>query len=238
MSLRQVFCYHATALLMAGAFLIPAVAHSQIATGAATQYFVEVQQVEKCSSSACTSPFVLGSTTQSFDIASASVGAQIGSYASTDGMPVGRTFTHIRLTMSRTIRVVGSATGGALAGITASTCTTDTSNDSGVAGAATAAADGIEGAGTATLQDLFVPTPGSFSGLPTSSSYTAQGIELPMTATTFRVTLALTSPHVVSEQPPLINVSFNTQTALGAFNGGSNNCKMIPQPPSVSISIQ
>ncbi len=230
--------------LIAGAVLFTvSPARAQLATGVATEYIIEVQKIdevqkiEKCTSASCGTSFVLGSSTTSFDIAAASVGAAIGSYASTDGLPIGTTFTHVRVTLSRTIKITGAATDGALAGISANTCTTDAGNDGGASGAAATAADGVEGAATATQQDLFVPTPTSFSGLPTELSYTNAGIFLPMDSTSFKITYELTSPHTVTDQPPLISVKFGTQTALGAFND-SNACKMVPQPPSVTITVQ
>jgi len=223
------------------AFVNSPTVQAQIATGVATQYTIQVMEVALCKSSACTSASILGSSTTSFDIASSSAGSDVGSYAETSGLPLGTTFSHIRVTMSRTITIDGSITNaGNLAGIANTTCRTDTANGAGATGAAATAADGIEGTGVAnSTQDLFVPTPLSFAGgtLPTNASYTNEGIALPMGATSFVMTKALAAPVTIDEEEPEITASFGTQTALGAFNGGANNCKMVPQPPSVTISI-
>ena len=229
------------AALLLGTFAIATTARAQIGTGTATQYTIQVTQIALCASSTCGSPVMLGNTSQSFDIASAAVGGALGSFASTSGLPVGTTFTHLQTTMSRTISIDGTVTDGAnLAGITNTACRTDTANDGGAAGAAATAGDGAEGAGTSSAQDLFVPTPLSFGGgtLPTTASYTNEGIGLPLGASTMTYMVALSSPFTTTSEEPSINIAFNTQSALGTFNGGANNCKMVPQPPVVTISIE
>jgi hypothetical protein len=214
---------------------------AQVATGAADQYSVQVNEVALCSDSSCSTVFILGNSPTTFDIASAAAGADVGSFSDAAGLQLGAIFTHIRITISRTITVDGSITdGGNLAGIANTTCRTSAANDGGAAANATTAADGSEGTGTAnTAQALFVPSPLSFGGgtLPTNASYTDEGVTIPLGASTLIVTKALTDSFTVAEEPPSIKVSFNTATALGAFNGGANDCKMIPQPPTMSITI-
>lgn len=78
--------------------------------GAATKYEVNVLSVSLCQSSSCTSPVTVGSSSQSFDIASAAVGSAIGSYASFDSVTTG-TYTHIQVVVSRSFTISGSALG-------------------------------------------------------------------------------------------------------------------------------
>lgn len=76
--------------------------------GPATKYEVNVLSVALCASSACSSPVTVGSSSRSFDIASASVGSAIGSYANFDSVTEG-TYTHIQVVVSRTFTLSGTA---------------------------------------------------------------------------------------------------------------------------------
>lgn len=78
--------------------------------GAATKYEVNVQSVALCQNSTCSSPVTVGSSAQSFDIASAAVGSAIGSYANFDSVTAG-TYTHIQVIASRSFTISGTATG-------------------------------------------------------------------------------------------------------------------------------
>lgn len=78
--------------------------------GAATKYEVNVLSVALCQSASCTSPVTVGSSSQSFDIASAAVGSAIGSYANFDTVTAG-TYTHIQVVVSRNFTISGTATG-------------------------------------------------------------------------------------------------------------------------------
>ncbi len=200
---------------------------AQLTTGPASTYIVSVVSVELCSSSACGSPFLLGSGSKNFDIASAAVGSAIGSYASTSGLPQGRTFTHIRTKMSRILQIAGN--GGQPPGVGAD-CITD-----GTAGTAAAGAVLTEG-GAIAVSNLVVPNIGAFGGQPTAGQYAAQGITL-IDGTTFQFLTALTSPFTVGTTPPNIDIAFQTATAVGAVNDGANDCRMFPQPPVVSLTI-
>lgn len=79
--------------------------------GPATRYDVNVQEVSLCSDAACAGSFTVGSGARTFDIASATVGAAIGSYAKVDAVPVG-VYTHVRVVVSRTFTISGAAIGG------------------------------------------------------------------------------------------------------------------------------
>ena len=218
-------------IFLAFAVLALAVALSTQATaqvtGPASSYIVSMTSLELCSNAACGDPALLGSGSQDFDIASAAVGGVIGAYASTSGLPNGRTFTHVRATMLRIIKIAGNA--GQPGGVSAD-CITD-----GTAGTAGAGAVLTEG-GALAVSDLVVPNIGAFGGQPTAGQYAAQGITL-IDGTTFQFLIELTNSITVGVTPPNIDIAFQTQNAVGAVNDGSNDCRMFPQPPVVTVTI-
>ena len=75
---------------------------SYAASATPSSYKTTVSKVELCTSSACTSTTVLGSSSKTFDIASASAGADVGTYLSDFTLPIGTTFTHMRRTINVT----------------------------------------------------------------------------------------------------------------------------------------
>ena len=76
--------------------------------GDAEVYKVTVKKVELCQDSACATSTTVGDSSKVFDIASKSAGADVGSYASTSGLPLGTTFTHLRVTIDRTMTIQGT----------------------------------------------------------------------------------------------------------------------------------
>jgi len=78
------------------------------ACGPATQYEVSVSKVELCTDSSCGTAVIVADTTTSFDIASATAGAAVGSYADLSGVTAG-TYTHLRTTVSSTIVYAAAA---------------------------------------------------------------------------------------------------------------------------------
>lgn len=231
--MRKLYC--AFGLTLAAVAFWPSWSFAQT-TGPATRYDVQVQQVELCTGNGggngCDNPFVVGTGNKTFDIASASVGAQVGSYASTAGIPVGVTYSHVRVTLSRTFTIVGTVTGVTGVGGTGN-CRTGGTDATGFT--ATTGGTGLNTAGTATAQLLNVPNANAFgAGIPTfPSSFKVTDNDPIMT-----MTIALTAPFTAALNQPTINVSFNTQTAVGASNDGTGGCRMFPQPPSVSITVQ
>jgi hypothetical protein len=51
------------------------------------------------------------------------------------------------------------------------------------------------------------------------------------------LTYLLTTPYTVSLIPPILDISFGTQEAVGAYNVG-NLCQMWAQEPVVTISLK
>jgi hypothetical protein len=196
-------------------------------SGRANIYNVTVEQCELCSDANCTSSSVIRSGNQTFDIASAGIGQTIGQYASTTGLPFGTTFTHLRVTVNRTIAISGTI---AVAGL--GNCATNSANAS---SNATTAGVGTLG-GAATTQQLFVPNVGAIGGNPTAAQYSNLGISI-VDADSFTFTTALTSPVTVGTKPPAFNIGFSTANALQAFNNGGA-CGMLPAPPVITATLQ
>lgn len=202
----------------------------------ATQYLITVKKIELCTSSTCATSVVLGNTTSSFDIASASVGAQIGSYASTSGLPVGTTFTHIGVTLDAAITVTGSGSDGTR------TCRTMTTPD--VASTVTALGVTMSTANDgnpAEPMSIVIPDTtdggGGIAGGPADSDYATFNLTKADGGDPF-ITFALTSSFTVTTEDPLIEVSFDTQNSLVFLDlGGGNGCRIYPYPPVVSITI-
>jgi len=87
-------------------------------TGKATKYEVTMLKLELCTDAplatefdtTCTGAVVVGTGNKVFDIASVNVGASVGQFISSTGLPVGTTFKYAKPTFSRQFKMTGSAT--------------------------------------------------------------------------------------------------------------------------------
>ena len=201
------------------------------ATGEATEYEITMKKVELCSDSACATAAIVGERDMAADIAAADAGATVGNYASTAGIPAG-TYTHIRITISRTFQITGSVVDGS------TTCTTDggTDNDN----------DQMlnSGTGTATSTAMYLVDADSYSaangaggGSNITISYANPTYASSMSVSGDNAVMIyeLTEPYTRLLKAHVIKVSFNTENALG---GDGNACVMWIEEPYVSISIQ
>ena len=201
------------------------------ATGAATEYEVTMKKVELCSDATCTTPTTVGERDMAADIAAADAGATVGNYASTSGIPSG-TYTHIRITLSRTFQITGSVVDGS------TTCTTDggTDNDN------DQMLDSETGTATSTAMylvdaDSYNAANGAGGGSNITISYANPTYASSMSVSGDNAVMIyeLTEPYTRLLKAPVIKVSFNTENALG---GDGNACVMWIEEPYVSISIQ
>ena len=200
--------------------------------GPATEYIVKMQKVELCEDSACATSTTVGDSSMSVDIASVSAGADIGSYAPTTGLPLGTTFTHLRVTINRSFTVTGTVT------ISSTVCATDGGTDN----TATNLLDA--GTGTATSTSMYLvnaatydASDGSTGGSDITMAYSSPTYATSMTVSgsTAVMIYELTSPYTVGIKSPVIKVVFNTDTALGATDDA---CVMWLQEPYCSITIE
>ena len=199
--------------------------------GVASEYIVTMKKVELCEDSACASSTTVGDSSKPVDIASVSAGADIGAYAATTGLPLGTTFSHLRVTVSRTFTVTGSATAGS----------TDCVTDGGTDNTATNLLDA--GTGTAVSTTMYLVNAATYnasngatggSDIPFSYSSPTYATSMTVSGDTAVMIYKLTSPYTVGFRAPTIKVIFNTDTALGATDDA---CVMWLQEPYCQITI-
>tara|TARA_B100000579_G_scaffold388711_1_gene362031 strand:+ start:1855 stop:2649 length:795 start_codon:yes stop_codon:yes gene_type:complete len=226
------------------------------ATGPATVYKVTITKIELCTAVplanehdvTCTGATTVGSGSKTFDVASVSAGADVGSYVSTTGLPIGTTFTHARPTISRAFTIKGYAEAD-------SNCFCRTESDSTYdstngkyktvqfgyceANATDAAANAEEnelylgtdtGAGGTVICGNAACNSGNNS---TSYSKTQSGLNYqyglaisdPDTSTdTFQMIFKLESPYTVGLTAPKIELAFGTLTSLYAYEWTDEKC--------------
>ena len=203
------------------------------ATGAATEYEVTMKKVELCSDATCTTPITVGERDMAADIAAADAGATVGSYASTSGIPSG-TYSHIRITISRTIQITGTVV---ISG--SSSCFTDGGTDN--------VADNLlvttATAASSTAMYLVNDDKYKVGTGDTSAENITIGYTNPTYATSMSVSgdnavmiYELTEPYTRLLKAPVIKVAFNTENAVGCEDTTAD--VMWIEEPYVSITIQ
>ena len=239
--------------------LVLFIANSNAATvkGAASVYKVTMTKLEMCTASTgvtnCDGAVVIGSGTQVIDIAAVDAGAVAGSYGDVALLPLGTTYTHMRVTILRKFTVKTAAAIDTAA--TPDACVTQAATDTlyGDTEAARKFTHAITVAddGTAAEMNLYL-TNDSFTictnatcstntsstndySSPTYATY-MEGHDAD-TGTEHIMIFALTSPYTVTMIPPTVTISFGTQEAIGASNVGSR-CMMIAFEPVCTITIK
>jgi hypothetical protein len=201
--------------------------------GEATTYQVQVSQVELCTGTSgtdCQNAAVIGSGTQSFDIADAAVGAEIGSYGTLDNLVQGTTYTHIKMTLSTSFNVQGAVAG--IAGVGG-----DCNTPAGGIGTTADDLDGVAAGGPLGTSTLAVPAVGILDGTnPTAAFYA--GIGLVHNGATMTIVIALDNSVTITTTMPSVDIAFRVEEGLAAYNDGTNNCAFFPQPPEVSITVR
>ena len=163
----------------------------------------------------CTGAVTVGTGSLTFDITSVAAGQAIATFASTTGLPIGTTFTHIKPTLSREIKMRGSVTiaaGEAYTGI----CSTDSAATAGSGNKYERQLAG-KTSGTATLQTFYI---GTDAGEATDRGTTSQNA---VSSTSYRICTAQ-------------NCSSSIGTGSGGANGSSN--KWLPFDPLYGIAIE
>ena len=163
----------------------------------------------------CTGAVTVGTGSLTFDITSVAAGQAIATFASTTGLPIGTTFTHIKPTLSREIKMRGEVTiayGENYKGI----CKTDSAATAGSGNKYERMLAG-KTSGTATLQTFYI---GTDAGEATDRGTTSQNA---VSATSYRICTAQ-------------NCSTSIGTGSGGANGSSN--KWLPFDPLYGIAIE
>ena len=205
--------------------------------GEATEYTVTMKKVELCEDSACASSHTVGERDMAADIAAATAGADVGNFAPTTGLPMGKTFTHIRVTISRTFTVTGSVV---LAG---DDCYTDGGSDS----TATQMLDASTSSGDLASSTMILSTAGGYTAASgaRSGALDSGNFNIDYSSPTYASSMsvsgdvalmiyALTNEYKVGLKAPTIKIKFDTTEAIGADN---NACIMWVDEPNVVITL-
>jgi len=218
--------------------------------GPTTQYSVTLHKMELCTDSSCSTAHTIAEKTKVFDIASASIGAELGSYADKIILPTaGVAYTHLRSTADRTFTITGyapSADGSSVYCYTNGTGGSYTATAPGTLAASTTTA--LENA-TSTSLVLVNHTPDSGG---TIAAYKNGGISNityrygthEISGDNILYTIAMDSPYTYAGDGkiPTIDVSFGTQTALISMEAGggnnSNDCNLLPGDPNMRVVIK
>ena len=237
------------------------IANSNAATvkGAASVYKITMKKLEMCTASTgvtnCDGAVVIGSGTQVIDIAAVDAGAVAGTYGDVALLPLGTTYTHMRVTVLRkfTVKTAAAIDTAAIPDACVTQAATDTLYGDTEAARKFTHAITVDDDGTAAEMNLYL-TNDSFLvctnatcdataagtndySSPTYATY-MEGHDAD-TGTEHIMIFKLTSPYTVSMQPPTVDISFGTQEAIGATDPGSGNvCLMIAFEPVCTITIK
>ncbi len=227
-------------------------------SGTPTQYTITLKKVELCAAgstvSNCVSPYVIGTGTQTYDIASYTPGASAGDYTNIDPAtwPVGTTFTYMRATLARTHTIKASFPVADNGGSHPTSGSCSTRAGSGSVNTLAAAADDSDAstASSTTIYELN-GTDGSPATNPdfghTTSELAQGGITL-LDNDTYTNIIPLTQSYTAVQTLPTVKVSFDMQQSVTAFwlddrdcagnSSGSPHCCFGTGPTGVSITFQ
>ena len=235
--------------------------YSASALGAPTVYKVIMKKVELCTAStgvtSCEGAVVIGETEKTVDIASVDAGLAAATFGDPALLPLGETYTHMRVTIDRKMTIKADIT---VPGVTAPCRTTTALSDSAYPG-------GLSGTekydrtpvvaddGTAAEADVYMKNDQmetcenaacSSTSDPNTVEYD-QGIGSSTHQSTHAegdtsddhiLVYTLATPYTVALISPTIDISFGTQNAIKAAEVGTDLCRFEPQEPLVTITIK
>ncbi len=251
-------------LFISKVLLLALIFSSQAAstTGQADVYKVTMKKVELCTAStgvsSCVGSVTLGSTSKVVDIASVSAGAAAATFGDPALLPLGETYTHMRVTIDRKFTIQADLE---VSGVTDNCTTTAALSGSAYPGGSLSdnekydttpiLADG----GTAAEAELYLKndqmkvcgnaacsakgdantiTYAQGSGSSTYQTQHADG----STSDDHVMVYELSTPFTVALIAPTIDISFGTSAAIKATDVGSDFCMFDPQEPVVTITIK
>ena len=224
-------------------FINPIFATEVVATP--TKYEVTMKKVELCTSSACTTTTVLAEKDGTFDIASASAGADVGDWITGYALEIGTTYTHIKATINSTFTIRGYITDDNSNGLSEDYCVTAASPIT----ASSGTSPGVVAESSATTNaDMSYVVPnyldddnGDFYGTTTKTTFDANGLTKVNGASTFTWIAALSSSYTPrASSAPKITISFDVtnQLAAGGINVSGNwQCGIYVKPPTVGVAL-
>ena len=229
--------------------------------GPATVYKIIMKKIELCESSTgvadCVGSVVLADNEVEIDIAAADAGAAAAAYGDTALLPLGTTYTHMRVTISRKFTISADIT---VAGISTDCQTYTAAKYPGNHAAAgneihthrpamtpnTTQAEMVTylindkasvctAVNCSSTSDDVDITYAQGTGSSTFQTQHADGA----TGTDHVMIYTLTAPYTVALIAPIIDISFGTQTAVNASEIGTTNfCNIEAVEPVVTITIQ
>ncbi len=208
---------------------------SYSASGSADTYTVTMLKVELCTEATCATTTEVASGSQGVNIASLDAGAEAAKFGNTSGLPIGTTFTHLRVTLDRTFTISGTVTDGSNG-----TCTTDGSTEADATTMHVGTKDDTSGKADTTFEIVDAGNYGSGGNISISysspSSAVSMSVGSPVTAQ-MQLIYALTSAYTVGIVAPKIKVSFDVATAVGGAVDAGGTCRMWPNEPTVTIAL-
>ena len=244
-------------------FLICFIVSSYSATGSAAVYKVTMRKVELCTAStgvtSCENAVVVGSGDKVVDIAAVNAGAAAASYGDPALLPLGETYTHMRVTIDRKFTIKSGEQldpSGAASG-----CVTQAETDAMYGGGTGEAGKKYThkvsvtddtALSSAEEMDVYLEndsytlcanancsaTSSNTNDYSSPSSATYQSTHSSDTSDDHVLVYKLTSPYTVALISPTIDISFGTQDAIGAFTVSSTRCAIYGEEPKVSITIR
>ena len=239
--------------------LVLFIANSYAAKGAATVYKVTMRKVELCTGSTgvdnCDNAVVIGSGDKVIDIAAVDAGAVAGSYGDAALLPLGVTYTHMRVTIDRGFVVKSAAIDTGSSGDT-DDCKTIASTDAMYA--TDRATDKythvpvVAEGGTNAEMNLYMPNDNYSRCLNATCGAVNEDIDMTYgtlyataqeqhaegdSTNDHMLTYKLTNPYTVSLVPPTMDISFGTQEGVGVYEVNSL-CQIWAEEPVVTITMK
>jgi len=236
--------------------------YSASATGAPTVYKVIMKKVELCTAStgvtSCEGAVVIGETEKTVDIASVDAGLAAATFGDPALLPLGETYTHMRVTIDRKMIIKADIT---VPGVTKPCRTTAALSGSAYPDGDLSGTEKydrtpvVEDDGTAAEADVYMkndqmetctaadcattsdPNTVEYDqgiGSSTHQSTHAEGD----TSDDHILVYTLATPYTVALISPTIDISFGTQNAIKSQEIGTDLCTFEPQEPKVTITIK
>ena len=237
--------------------------YSASATGAPTVYKVIMKKVELCTAStgvtSCEGAVVIGETEKTVDIASVDAGLAAATFGDPALLPLGETYTHMRVTIDRKMTIKADIT---VPDVTAPCRTTAALSGSAYPGGSLSDLEKYDRTpvvaddGTAAEADVYMKNDQMKTCTATdadcSSVSAANTVEYDQgIISTFQSTHAegdtsddhmlvytLATPYTVALISPTVDISFGTENAIRASEVGTDLCMFEPQEPIVTITIK
>ena len=249
-------------IIIINLILISYVSESYAGNGKAAVYKVTMRKVEMCTGSTgitnCDNAVVLGTGDKAVDIAAVDAGAAAGSYGDPALLPLGETYTHMRVTIDRKFVIKsgeqldpsGAASGCVTQAVTDSMYDSDEATDKYTHKVSVTDDTALSSAADMNVYlendsytlcanaDCSTTSGGQTNDYSSPSYATYQSTHDSDTSDDHVMVYKLTAPYTVTLIPPVIDISFGTQNAVGATTVSATRCAMYGAEPVVTITVK